>query len=211
MALGRVKTDMITNSAVTETKLGVGLATGSAISQWHIDSLSINGDTISTVSSNNLILYPDSTGKVGVNTSSPEYELTVEGDFGIDNLKMDGNTLSTTNTNGDLTLDPNGTGSVVVDSLSMRTNYITTNTSNADLSLRTNGTGSIVVQASILPSANATYDLGSSSKRFANIYTSDLSLENNKGSWTIKEGKDDLFIINNKNGKKYKFNLTEVK
>jgi hypothetical protein len=210
MALGKVKTDMITNSAVTETKLGVGLATGSAISQWHIDSLSINGDTISTVSANNLILYPDSTGKVGVNTSSPEYELTVEGDFGIDNLKMDGNTLSTTNTNGDLTLDPNGTGSVIVDSISMRTNYITTNTSNADLSLRTNGSGSIVVQASILPSANASYDLGSSSKRFANIYTADLSLENNKGSWTIKEGRDDLFIINNKTGKKYKFNLTEV-
>ena len=210
MALGRVKTDMITNSAVTETKLGVGLATGSAISQWHIDSLAINGDTISTVSANNLILYPDSSGKVGINTSTPEYELTVEGDFGVDNLKMDGNTLSTTNTNGDLTLDPNGTGSVIVDSISMRTNYITTNTSNTDLSLRTNGTGNIVVQASILPSANATYDLGSSSKRFANIYTADLSLENNKGSWTIKEGKDDLFIINNKNGKKYKFNLTEV-
>ena len=210
MAIGKVKTGMITDDAVTEAKFGVGLATGSAISQWHIDSISINGDTVSTVSANNLILYPDSSGKVGVNTSSPEYELTVEGDFGIDNLKMDGNTLSTTNTNGDLTLDPNGTGSVIVDSISMRTNYITTNTSNSDLSLRTNGTGSIVVQASILPSANATYDLGSSSKRFANIYTSDLSLENNKGSWTIKEGKDDLFIVNNKNGKKYKFNLTEV-
>ena len=201
---------MITDSAVVEAKFGVGLATGSAISQWHIDQISINGDTVSTVSDNNLILYPDGTGKVGVNTTSPEYELTVEGDFGIDNLKMDGNTLSTTNTNGDLTLDPNGTGSVVVDSLSMRTNYITTNTSNADLSLRTNGSGSIVVQASILPSANASYDLGSSSKRFANIYTADLSLENNKGSWTIKEGRDDLFIINNKTGKKYKFNLTEI-
>ena len=210
MAIGRVKTGMITDDAVTEAKFGVGLATGSAISQWHIDQISINGDTISTVSSNNLILYPDSTGKVGVNTSSPEYELTVEGDFGIDNLKMDGNTLSTTNTNGDLTLDPHGTGSVVVDSISMRTNYITTNASNTDLSLRTNGTGSIVVQAAILPSANATYDLGSASKRFANIYTADLSLENSKGSWTIKEGKDDLFIINNKTGKKYKFNLTEV-
>jgi hypothetical protein len=210
MALGRVKTDMITNSAVTETKLGVGLATGSAISQWHIDQISINGNTISTTSANDLIIYPDSSGKVGVHTSSPEYELTVEGDFGVDNLKMDGNTLSTTNTNGDLTLDPHGTGSVIVDSLSMRTNYITTNTSNADLSLRTNGSGSIVVQASILPSANASYDLGSSSKRFANIYTADLSLENNKGSWTIKEGRDDLFIINNKTGKKYKFNLTEI-
>ena len=86
MALGRVKTDMITNSAVTETKLGVGLATGSAISQWHIDQISINGNTISTTSANDLIIYPDSSGKVGVHTSSPEYELTVEGDFGIDQV-----------------------------------------------------------------------------------------------------------------------------
>ena len=92
----------------------------------------------------------------------------------------------------------------------MITNYITTNASNTELSLRTNGSGNIVVQASILPSANASYDLGSASKRFANIYTADLSLENSKGSLTIKEGKDDLFIINNKTGKKYKFNLTEV-
>ena len=210
MAVGKVKADMITDSAVVEAKLGVGTTTGTAIGQWHIDQISINGDPISTRSNNNLVLFPDNTGKVGVNTSSPEYELTVEGDFGVDNLKMDANTISTTNTNGDLTLSPNGTGSVVIDSVSIRNNFITTNASNADLSLRTNGSGSVVVQADILPSANATYDLGSSSKRFANIYTSDLNLTNEKGSWTIQEGKDDLFIINNKTKKKYKFNLIEV-
>ena len=32
----------------------------------------------------------------------------------VDNLKLDGNTISSTNTNGDITLDPNGTGNVVV-------------------------------------------------------------------------------------------------
>ena len=210
MAVGKVVSNMITDSAVVEAKFGVGTTTGTAIGQWHIDQISINGDTISTTSNNNLVLFPDNTGKVGVNTSSPEYELTVEGDFGVDNLKMDANTISTTNTNGDLTLSPNGTGAVVIDSVSIRNNFITTNASNADLSLRTNGSGNVVVQASILPSANATYDLGSSPKRFANIYTSDLNLTNDKGSWTIQEGKNDLFIINNKTKKKYKFNLTEV-
>jgi hypothetical protein len=34
----------------------------------------------------------------------------------VDNLKLDGNTISSTDTNGDITLDPNGTGDVVVSS-----------------------------------------------------------------------------------------------
>ena len=46
--------------------------------------------------------------------------------------------------------------------------------------------------------------------RWATIYTSDLSLNNGIGDWTIVEGKDDLFITNNRNGKKYKFVLMEV-
>ena len=74
MAVGKVVKDMITDSAIVEAKFGVGTTSGTAIGQWHIDQISINGDTISTTSSNNLILYPDSSGKVGVNTSSPEYE-----------------------------------------------------------------------------------------------------------------------------------------
>ena len=36
----------------------------------------------------------------------------------VDNVRIDGNTVSTTNTNGDLTLDPNGTGQVIVDATS---------------------------------------------------------------------------------------------
>ena len=30
------------------------------------------------------------------------------------------------------------------------------------------------------------------------------------GKYTIQEGENDLFLINRRNGKKYKFNLTEV-
>ena len=50
------------------------------------------------------------------------------------------------------------------------------------------------------------FDLGSSSNRFQNIYTSDLDLSNETkggndvdgtwGSYTIQEGEDDLFLIN---------------
>ena len=35
-------------------------------------------------------------------------------------------------------------------------------------------------------------------------------VDGSKGSWTLQEGSDDLFLINRVNGKKYKFNLTEI-
>ena len=69
------------------------------------------------------------------------------------------------------------------------------------------------------PNVNNTYDLGSTSKRWRNIYTNDLNLSNEGGandvdmtwgSYTIQEGHNDLFLINKRTGKKYKFNLTEV-
>ncbi len=36
------------------------------------------------------------------------------------------------------------------------------------------------------------------------------SVDGTKGSWTFQEGADDLFLLNNVTGKKYKFNLTEI-
>jgi len=71
----------------------------------------------------------------------------------------------------------------------------------------------------LIPASNGTFNLGASSNRWANIYTNDLSLSNEGssndvdgtwGSYTIQEGADNLFLINKRNGKKYKFNLTEV-
>ena len=62
----------------------------------------------------------------------------------------------------------------------------------------------------IRPGANGTQDLGSASYRWSTVYTSDLSLNNGIGDWTIVEGEDDLFLYNNKKGKVYKFALTEV-
>ncbi|BAQ93837.1 hypothetical protein [uncultured Mediterranean phage uvMED] len=69
------------------------------------------------------------------------------------------------------------------------------------------------------PNANNAQDLGSTSLRWRNIYTNDLNLSNEGssndvdgtwGSYTIQEGAEDLFLVNKRSGKKYKFNLTEV-
>ncbi len=60
------------------------------------------------------------------------------------------------------------------------------------------------------PATDEGADLGSASKRWANLYTGDLHLKNDRGDWTIVEEEDYLSIKNNKNGKTYKFVLEEV-
>ena len=71
----------------------------------------------------------------------------------------------------------------------------------------------------IYPETNGNYSLGTNAKRWANIHTNDLNLSNEgsandvDGTWgqyTIQEGESDLFLINRRNGKRYKFNLTEI-
>ena len=72
----------------------------------------------------------------------------------------------------------------------------------------------------IAPASNNNYSLGTTSLRWTNIFTNDLNLSNEGGandvdgtwgSYTIQEGAEDLFLINKRTKKKYKFNLTEVK
>jgi hypothetical protein len=82
-------------------------------------------------------------------------------------------------------------------------------------------TGSLLVSGSITPGGDAVFNLGAPTKRFANIYSADFHLSNENtqgndidgtnGNWTIQEGEEDLYLLNNKNGKKYKFKLEEIK
>ena len=82
-------------------------------------------------------------------------------------------------------------------------------------------TENLTVTGHILPGTHDTYDLGASGNEWANIYTGDLNLSNmnkeqgndvdgTKGNWTIQEGDENLFLINNNSGKKYKFKLEEI-
>ncbi len=69
------------------------------------------------------------------------------------------------------------------------------------------------------PISNNSYDLGSSSYRVRNLYINDLQLSNEGnsnsvdgtwGDWTLQEGEEDIFMINNRSGKKYRMALQEV-
>ena len=81
-------------------------------------------------------------------------------------------------------------------------------------------TGSTTTSGSILPAVDNLFNLGSSTNRWANLYTGDLNLSNEgsmgnivdgtTGNWTIQEGEEYLYIINKKSGKRYRFMLEEV-
>jgi len=103
---------------------------------------------------------------------------------------------------------------------------VTAGTEDAEIEFAVSKAGTATIISSVtnsgfVPYANDTYDLGSSSLVWRNIYTGDLHLSNEaksegnsidgtKGNWTIQEGSEDLFIVNNKSGKKYKFKLEEI-
>ncbi len=73
----------------------------------------------------------------------------------------------------------------------------------------------------VLPNTSDTFDLGASGNVWRNVYTGDLHLSNEgkeegnavdgtKGNWTIQEGEEHLYILNNKSGKKFRFKLEEM-
>ena len=80
--------------------------------------------------------------------------------------------------------------------------------------------GNISIAGNFTPTT-ATQDLGSTTYPWQNIYTQDMHLSNEsrdtgneidgtKGNWTIQEGAEDLYIINNKSGKRFRFKLEEL-
>ena len=93
------------------------------------------------------------------------------------------------------------------------------------------GSGNVIVQASssavtvtagkhLNPASTNTTDLGTTSLRWRNLYTQDLQLSNESsggndvdgtwGDWTLQEGESDVFMINNRSGKKFKIKMEEV-
>tara|TARA_B100000575_G_scaffold96779_1_gene77197 strand:+ start:114 stop:2198 length:2085 start_codon:yes stop_codon:yes gene_type:complete len=78
--------------------------------------------------------------------------------------------------------------------------------------------GDLDVVGHAFPNANNTYDLGTSGNRWRNLYINDLQLSNEGstndvdgtwGDWTLQEGEDKIFMINNRTGKKYSLKMEE--
>lgn len=131
----------------TATSYGGGNLSVTA-SAGQIDlSASSTIDLVTSAGNSNITLTPHGTGEVDiskVDIAGGEIDAVTIGtnsactDLRVDNIKVDGNTISSTNTNGNIVLDPNGTGTVQTDSIAAPT-------TNADLSLSANGTGQVKI------------------------------------------------------------------
>lgn len=92
----------------------------------------INALTTSTSTTTGALVVDGGVGIAG--------NLNVGGVINIDNLRLDTNTLSSTNSNGNIILAPNGTGDIQLDSDTVRIGD-----SNANATLTTNGTGDLIL------------------------------------------------------------------
>jgi hypothetical protein len=79
--------------------------------------------------------------------------------------------------------------------------------------------GNSVFSGNVLPVSDAVYTLGSPSFRWNHVYTTDLHLSNEGkqnivdgtwGDWTLQEGENDIFMLNNRSGEKFKIKLEKV-
>jgi hypothetical protein len=103
------------NENLTTTgTLGAGDTT---VTRLDSDNIRIDGNTISVTNvGGNMILVANGVGVVDVQSAMTTLSQTVTGTVGItgqlniDNLRLDGNVISSTNLNGNITLTPNGAG-----------------------------------------------------------------------------------------------------
>ncbi len=166
-------------------------------------------------------------GKVAIGTATLPYNGLLVSDPGgasstsLGNVSGVGITTSGTNTSYYALQVNTGTGAL----LRVNNGGIVDFPSATKISGSATSTGSfgaIQSAGNITPKVDDSVDLGAADKRFKNIFTTDLQLSNEgkdkgnevdgtTGSWTIQEGEEELYLLNRKNGKKYKFMLQEIK
>jgi hypothetical protein len=124
------------------------------------------------------------------------------GSASVDNLKFDGNTISSTNTNGDINITPNGTGSVVIPTATFTTIAGTTvstvnaaahldatgttltadgTDTNIDITLTPKGTGSIILPKVTITSGTVPFNTVTN-RAYASFY--DAGTTDQTGSTT---------------------------
>ena len=158
-----------------------------------------------TITGNQIVTIPDAIEKVYIINNNTTGAFTVQ----LKTVSGTGPTFSTTD-KGIKIVYSNGTD--IIEASSTTLGNITTGTITS---------GQITATGHILPGVNDTYDLGASGNVWRNLYTGDLHLSNEsktegnivdgtKGNWTLQEGNNDIFMINNKSGEKFKIKLDKV-
>jgi hypothetical protein len=157
-------------------------------------------------------------GNLGIGSVNPNWPLTVQRSSGtavIASKNTGGNAtvyIEASNTNtAKLELTEAGTGSY---SLQVGNDNALMFFDDADERMRITSSGHVI------PGADNTQNLGSSTKRWANVYTADAHFNNigtggndvdgTEGHWTMQEGADSMYLINRITGKKFKIAMTEV-
>jgi hypothetical protein len=176
-------------------------STVTVVGQFNADNLRIDGNTLSSTNTNgNITLSANGTGvietvnDVNLGTSGDNSTLTVVGQFNADNFRIDGNTLSSTNTNGDITIDPNGTGDLILTggpSQDFVINDGTTPTPVTKFTVNTT-TGDITTQGDLTVNGG---DITLSA-----VATNIAIIDNSATSFTIKEGANSYVTLNTTNG-----------
>ena len=142
-----------------------------------------------TLASTNSIIYL---------TPSGANPVVISAKTKIGNLQLNGNTISSTDTNGPINVTANGTGTINLNNNVLVTgNLHATGTITADGSIQfgdnpTQDTIAFVgeVNSNIIPKTTDTYTLGSSSLKWANVYTTTLT------STTVNAGTANATTLN---------------
>lgn len=113
---------------------------------------------------------------------------------------------STLNTVADLSINTLKLANLAVTDAKIANNTIT----GAKLAPGSVQVSKIDIDGNLLPNTDNAYNLGSPSARWANVYTGDLHLENERGSWTVIEEETYLSLRNNKTGKTFKIVMEAV-
>jgi hypothetical protein len=125
-----IDSDVIVTGSLTLSG-SVNLSGNTSIDNLFVTSLTQN--RVLFVGANNQVI--DS-----ANLTFDGSTFSVLGQLNIDNLRLDGNTISTTNSNGDMTLDPNGSGIIRLDAVNTIFGEI-----NSSANITTNGSGNLVL------------------------------------------------------------------
>jgi hypothetical protein len=189
--LGVTGATTLTGAATLSSTLGVtGAATFSG---------DIKGGTIKAADGTAAITIANSTGAVAF-----AGDLTVNGTTST----INSTTLQVDDKNIDLAHSPSGSegNDAAVDG-----GGITLKSSDSDKTIAwVNADDAWTFNQHLFPSADNASDLGSTGKRWRNIYTTDLHLANERGNWTVIEEEDYLTLRNNKTNKVYKLVMEEI-
>ena len=159
------------------TQTGSTTITGQA----DIDYVRIKDNKITTNTSNSVLeISANGSGTIDIQNAMTTLGQTVTGNVAItgradvDNLRIDANSITAQNSNGGITLNPNGTGTVTIngtfvgitntlsankvetDQIAIEGNEITTANSNANLELSANGSGKVKISGISYPTSDGT-------------------------------------------------------